>query len=89
MVKHAADEAAPLLTAEERVDARSDAGHGGQDASPRSSRRGSSASASTWSQNLSIDRDDFDDVPVFARSGGWARANKAFGGQLRADASSN
>ena len=32
--------------------------------------------------NLSIDRDDFDDVPVLAREGGWVQANRAFGGKL-------
>jgi hypothetical protein len=33
-------------------------------------------------ENLSIDRDDFEDMPVFARAGGWKPANDAFGGEL-------
>ncbi len=33
-------------------------------------------------ENLSIDRDDFENVPVFTRFGGWGRANKTFNNQL-------
>ncbi len=33
-------------------------------------------------QNLSIDRDDFDTIPVLHRLGGWGAANRAFAGQL-------
>jgi type I restriction enzyme R subunit len=33
--------------------------------------------------NLSIDPEDFDDVPIFAREGGWAKADQVFGGRLR------
>jgi type I restriction enzyme, R subunit len=33
-------------------------------------------------QNLSIDREDFEAVPVLSSHGGWGRANRAFGGQL-------
>jgi type I restriction enzyme R subunit len=33
-------------------------------------------------QNLTIDRDDFDNVPVLANRGGWGRANRVFDGQL-------
>lgn len=33
-------------------------------------------------QNLSIDRDDFDNIPVLYRLGGWGAANRAFNGQL-------
>ncbi len=32
--------------------------------------------------NLSIDKDDFEDVPVLSSRGGWNRANAAFGGML-------
>ena len=32
--------------------------------------------------NLSIGRDDFEDVPILARAGGWGRANQDFGGEL-------
>jgi len=33
-------------------------------------------------ENLSIDPEDFDDLPVFARHGGWAKANRDFDGKL-------
>ncbi|MBN8867870.1 MAG: hypothetical protein J0H98_09980 [Solirubrobacterales bacterium] len=32
--------------------------------------------------NLTIDREDFELIPVFTREGGWTQANKAFGGRL-------
>ena len=34
-------------------------------------------------ENLTIDPEDFEDVPVFSRAGGWGRANRAFDGRLR------
>jgi type I restriction enzyme R subunit len=81
MVKHAADEAQPLLTADERVHlafARLTAG------------RSFSAEQEQWLgrirehllANLSIGRDDFESMPVFARFGGWGRANRVFDGRL-------
>jgi type I restriction enzyme, R subunit len=33
-------------------------------------------------ENLTIDLNDFDVLPVFNRAGGWVRANKVFAGQL-------
>ena len=33
-------------------------------------------------QNLSIDRDDFDTIPLLQRPGGWEAAFRAFEGQL-------
>ncbi len=33
-------------------------------------------------QNLSIDKEDFEDMPVFSRIGGWARANRVFDNKL-------
>ena len=33
-------------------------------------------------QNLSIDREDFDVIPVLLDRGGWGRANRVFDGQL-------
>lgn len=32
--------------------------------------------------NLTVDREDFDALPIFARDGGWTRANRAFDGGL-------
>ncbi|MBK7124750.1 MAG: hypothetical protein IPH65_02325 [Dehalococcoidia bacterium] len=33
-------------------------------------------------ENLSIQRTDFDELPIFARHGGWAPANRVFDGTL-------
>ena len=33
-------------------------------------------------QNLSIEREDFEDIPVLSDRGGWGRANRVFDGQL-------
>ena len=81
MVKHAARNEEELYTAQERVQ--------------RAMMRISGSHAFTpeqmeWLgririhlvQNLSISRDDFDDIPVFSHVGGWGRANKAFAGRL-------
>jgi type I restriction enzyme R subunit len=81
MVKHAARATEPLLTAAERVDralGRLTAG------------TTISAEQQPWLdrirahlvENLSIDRDDFDDMPIFNRLGGWKPANDAWKGQL-------
>jgi type I restriction enzyme, R subunit len=32
--------------------------------------------------NLTIEREDFNVLPIFTRDGGWARANRAFNDQL-------
>lgn len=83
MVKHAALEAAPLLTAEERVDAAIERIIDG---------RPLAEEQQTWMErirlhlveNLSIDRDDFSLVPVLSDPGGWGSADKSFEGQLEA-----
>ncbi len=81
MVKHAAADTAPLLTAEERVDA----------AMRRVSRgRDLSGEQAAWlerirqhlTENLSIDREDFSLVPVLSDHGGWGKADETFDGQL-------
>jgi type I restriction enzyme R subunit len=81
MVKHAAADTAPLLTAAERVDAAITAVVGGRELSE---------DQSAWIdriklhliQNLSIDRDDFSLVPVLSDHGGWGNADRTFEGQL-------
>ena len=81
MVKHAADEQQPLLTAEERVNRAIVQATAGQ---------AFTTEQQTWLdrirshliENLSIDRQDFDDLPVFSREGGWRRANAAFSEKL-------
>jgi type I restriction enzyme R subunit len=81
MVKRARSEAWPLLTAEERVSF----------ALQRVlAERSLNDAQQSWIEhirqhliaNLSIDRSDFDDVPVLSNRGGWARANKVFDGKL-------
>jgi type I restriction enzyme R subunit len=82
MVKHAAREDEPLLTAEERV---------GRALDRITSGRRLTDEQQEWFQrirahlveNLSIERDDFDLLPILSRSGGWGRANRAFEGQLQ------
>jgi type I restriction enzyme R subunit len=81
MVKRASIEEAPLLTAEERVDAAIARVTADRDLTDEQAK---------WMehirrhlvQNLSIERDDFDDIPVLADRGGWGRANRSFDGQL-------
>ena len=77
MVKHAANEENPLLTAQERVD--------------RAIKRITEGMEFTEEQlkwlnlikahlevNLAIDQEDFDNIPAFSRKGGWKAASKVF-----------
>ncbi len=82
MIKHAADHQSPLLTAQSRVDgAISDFRTGRQLTDEQE----------VWLdrirthliENLSVDEDDFNVVPIFSRHGGRARANKVFNDELR------
>jgi type I restriction enzyme R subunit len=81
MVKHAADEQQPLLTAAERVERAFERITAGHSFTPEQQK---------WLdririhmvENLSIDREDFDLVPVFTREGGWTAARRVFGNQL-------
>jgi len=81
MVKHAANTQQPLLSASERVD---------QALSQLTKGRTFTDEQGAWldrirthlQENLSIDHDDFDNMPVFARHGGWSRANTAFKKEL-------
>ncbi len=81
MVKHAAKETEPLLTAEERVGRAFDALSTGRTFTPPQHQwldriRGHLIA------NLSIGQDDFENVPVLFDAGGWKPADRAFGGQL-------
>ena len=81
MVKHAADEVQPLLTAGERVDAAMQTvtvGHTFTDEQQKWLDR----IREHLVKNLSIDREDSENLPVFAREGGWGKADKAFIGNL-------
>lgn len=81
MVKHAASETAPLLTAAERVKAAVAKVTDGLSLTEEQTQ---------WMgyieqhlvENLSIDQDDFADIPVLASHGGWGRANRVFDGKL-------
>ena len=81
MVKRAAEEASPLYTAEERV---------AQAVGRVVGERELTTEQGKWMAlirrhlvaNLSIDREDFDLMPVLSDRGGWVPANRAFGGQL-------
>ncbi len=81
MVKHSARDTEPLLTAVERVDRALIKLRAGKKFTDEQN---------AWlgrirehlTANLSIEREDFDLLPVFAREGGWGRANRAFDGSL-------
>lgn len=81
MVKHAAVDTSPLLTAEERVN---------QAVDRVTSGRQLSAAEAKWMEyirqhlvaNLSIEREDFEAIPVLSDHGGWGRADRVFKGQL-------
>jgi len=81
MVKHGAVEASPLLTAEERVNKAVNRVTSARELSPAEAK---------WMEyirqhlvaNLSIEREDFDAIPVLSDHGGWGRANRVFDGQL-------
>jgi len=81
MVKHAGKEESPLLTAEERITLAFEKVTAGKEFSPEQQQ---------WLdrirlhlvENLSIDRSDFDTIPVLEDAGGWGRANRVFDNQL-------
>ncbi|MDP9224904.1 MAG: restriction endonuclease subunit R, partial [Actinomycetota bacterium] len=81
MVKRAALDTSPLYTAEERVDHAVERVTAGRQLTDDQAK---------WVEhirqhlvaNLSIDRDDFDTVPVLSNRGGWGRANRVFDGEL-------
>lgn len=81
MVKRAAMDSAPLYTAAERVKLAVD-----RVLALRALTEDQKKWADHISQhlvaNLSIDREDFDNVPVLSNRGGWGRANKVFDGHL-------
>ena len=83
MVKHAANESAPLLTAGERVDAALARLSAGKTLAPDAA-RWLTRIREHLVANLSIDREDFEFVPIFSREGGWAQADRAFGHRLEA-----
>jgi type I restriction enzyme R subunit len=81
MVKHAAREQEPLYTASERVHRAFDSVTSGKQFSEEQ-QRWLDRIRDHLIENLSIDQDDFENLPIFARFGGWRRANKTFNNQL-------
>lgn len=81
MVKHAARDAEPLLTAHERVARAFDKLTAGKTFTPDQQAWLDRIRAHLV-ENLSIDREDFDELPVFARYGGWSKADRDFNGRL-------
>ncbi len=81
MVKHAAREQEPLLTAAERVE---------RAFATLTSGRSFTAQQHRWLErvrehliaNLTVEPEDFNELPIFACDGGWARANREFDGKL-------
>lgn len=81
MVKRAAKEDAPLYTAAERVARAFESIGAGKKYSPEQE-QWLTRIREHLVQNLSIDQDDFDTLPIFSRAGGWGRANRVFEGNL-------
>jgi type I restriction enzyme R subunit len=77
MVKHAAIDSAPLLTAEERVRAAVGKVANGR-ALTDEQRQWLGYIEQHLIQNLSIDREDFNLIPVLSSHGGWGRADIVF-----------
>jgi type I restriction enzyme R subunit len=81
MVKHAAREQEQLLTAQERV---------AHALEKLAAGKTFTSAQQAWLDrirehlvaNLSIDREDFEELPVFTRHGGWMKADQDFGGKL-------
>jgi type I restriction enzyme R subunit len=81
MVKHAAHKEEPLLTAEERVGRAFDRLTAGRDFTQE--QQGWLARIREHLvANLSIDKEDFENVPVLLAAGGWGNAIGVFGGKL-------
>jgi type I restriction enzyme R subunit len=81
MVKHAAREQEPLYTASERVHRAFDTVTSGKQFSDEQ-QRWLDRIRDHLIENLSIEQDDFENLPIFTRFGGWGRANKTFNNQL-------
>jgi type I restriction enzyme R subunit len=81
MVKHAARDDEPLLTAEERVGRAFERLTANKTFTP-DQRRWLERIREHLVANLTIDEDDFENVPVLQTAGGWGNANRAFKGKL-------
>jgi type I restriction enzyme R subunit len=82
MVKHAANEQQPLLNAEERVKFAFAKVTAGKIFTPDQQQWLGLIEAHLV-QNLTIDLNDFDLLPVFTRKGGLSQATRVFAGQIQ------
>ena len=80
MVKHAFGEGEPLLTAEERARQAVESVFAGLTLTEAQERWRDRIQAHLV-ENLSIEQDHFDLMPIFTHSGGWGRANRDFDGE--------
>jgi len=83
MVKHAVHDQEPLFTAEERVRLAFIKVTRGQTFTDEQ-RKWLDRIRDHLVENLTIDRKDFDTMPIFTLSGGWGKANNVFENQLEA-----
>lgn len=81
MVKHAVREQEPLFTSEERVKLALAKVTRGKTFT-REQQNWLDRIRDHLIENLSIDKEDFDTIPIFTRDGGWGKANKVFENQL-------
>jgi type I restriction enzyme, R subunit len=81
MVKHAADDQNPLLTAEERVAGAFKKVTAGKTFTSEQQQWLQMIEAHLI-ENLTIDREDFETLPVFTRAGGLSQATRIFAGRL-------
>lgn len=81
MIKRTASDSSPLLTAEERVDAAITRVTAGRELTEEQA-KWMDRIRQHMVQNLSIEPEDFDDIPLLADRGGWGRANRTFNERL-------
>jgi len=81
MVKHAAREQEPLYNAEERVQHAFEKVTNGKQFTDEQ-QKWLDRIRDHMIANLSIDKEDFEVVPIFTRFGGWAPANRTFNNNL-------
>jgi len=81
MVKHASDKQNPLLNASERTERAFATVTQGRTFTPEQQQWLDRIRAHL-AENLSIEEEDFEILPVFARFGGWKKANGVFFGEL-------
>lgn len=82
MIKHAASEQNPLLTAPERAARAIEQISHGNTFTPEQ-KQWLDRIEQHLAQNLSIDEEDFEFIPSLEGAGGWGKANQVFAGKLK------